>query len=193
MTMAKAKRRKPKRNTARHGSNPLPKSAVSLVVAPWDTGASGAANRVGMIVEDVGDVDPETGEVINPNKIRRVRRLSVAAMYLRAGHLTDRQAAAADVLLKAWEQKDRRPPAINEAKVDASPKADDRTVMVLERAMRYVAVARLVAQSWEPYVMHVARDDRHISSMPGYRKGGPYMDRLRKGLDDLADRLGRLW
>lgn len=163
---------------------------VTLTPCPWDMGADGPANRAMLVREERGEIDPKTGKVRNPNEVYGVRRISVAAQYMLDGHITKRQFAAADQLLKAWEQKDRRPPAINEAKVDSSPKPDDHTIIILDRAWKYAHVAMCIPAKYAAFIVHVARDDRHLSSMPGYRRDGTYMRRLSDGLDMLADNLG---
>lgn len=181
-------KRKPKlkSGTRQYGK---PKNAVSVAPCPWDMGADGPANRVGLVKENRGEVDHETGQRMKHNGVVGVRRLSVAGRYLAHGLLTRRQFEAADQLRKAWEQKDRSPPAIAEVKVDHSPKPDDRTAIIVDRATAYVRVSRFVPKQYAAYINHVARDDRHIGSMAGYRRK-VYMDRLRKGLDMLADNMG---
>lgn len=181
-------KKKPKR--AWRNQHTAGKSEVTIPAYPWDMGADGPANRAMLVREERGEVDPKTGKVRNPNEVYGVRRISVAAQYLLDGHITKRQFAAADQLLKAWEQKDRRPPAINEAKVDSSPKPDDHTIIILDRAWKYAHVAMCIPAKYAAFIVHVARDDRHLSSMPGYRRDGTYMRRLRDGLDMLADNLG---
>ena len=182
-------KRKTKRNRGGvKGAKAAPVSAVSLY-NPWDHGASGPANRKQLITEERGEMNIETGKIINPNNVTGVRRLSVAALYCRKGLLTTRQSAAAHKLLLAWEQKDRSPAAIQEAKVDHSPKPDDRTAMLVDRQMEYIKVSRHVPPQFAPFINWVARDDKHLTSMPGYRRT-VYMDRLRKGLDLMADNLG---
>ena len=171
------------------GPASAPASAVTLAVTAWDLGAAGSANRKQLITEERGELNVETGKIINPNGVTGVRRLSVASLYCRKGLLTTRQSAAAHKLLLAWEQKDRSPPAIQEAKVDHSPKPDDRTAMLVDRQMEYVKVSKHVPAKFAPFIHWVARDDKHLTSMPGYRRT-VYMHRLRTGLDLMADSLG---
>ncbi len=177
------------------GSAVAPKSMVSLAALPWDPspdwdhGATGAANQKQMMTEERGEVDPKTGKIKNPNGVTGARRLSVAQLYERKGLLTTRQSAAAHELLLAWEQKDRSPAAIQEAKVDHSPKPDDRTAMLVDRQMKYIKISVHIPPQFAPFINWVARDDKHLTSMPGYRRVA-YMDRLRKGLDLMADSLG---
>lgn len=182
-----------KKRALKHGSRqPQPRKPVTLPPAPWDMGATGpAANTPLRVVERRGDIDPETGKEINPNGIEGTRFLSVAELYFRRGKLTKRQFTAAELLAKAWEQKDRRPPAINGNRVDSSPKPDDRTAIIVDHVMAYVRIARHVPRRYAAFVNHVARDGKFLSSMPGYRKDGRYMDHLATGLDLLMDGLER--
>ena len=176
----KPKRKKPK------AENRTPYTPPST----WDRGTMGPANQARpKLVEGRGEIDPDTGEVINPNNVRGVRYLTVAGLYHARKLISDRQLRAADALRQAWEQKDRSPPAIQEVKVDHSPKPDDRTAMVVDRAMMYVKVSRHIPAKYAAFINHVARDDLHITSMAGYRRG-VYMDRLRLGLDAMADSMG---
>lgn len=186
--------RKRKRGNAK-GSAPAPKSAVSLAALPWnpnpdwDHGSTGSANQKQMMTEERGEMDPKTGKIKNPNGVTGARRLSVAQLYERKGLLTMRQSAAAHKLLLAWEQKDRSPAAIQVAKVDHSPKPDDRTAMLVDRQMEYIKTSSHIPHQFAAFINWVARDDRHLTAMPGYRRVA-YMDRLRKGLDLMADSLG---
>lgn len=68
---------------------------VSLAPSPWDFGATGPANRAGLEIEDAADIDPETGEVINPNNVKRARRASTADEGFAAGLLTKAHVMAA--------------------------------------------------------------------------------------------------
>lgn len=164
-----------------------PASAVSL--SSWDHGATGPANRHNLITEERGHMDEKTGKMVNPNGITGVKRLSMAQLYERRGLLTARQSAAAYRLLTAWEQKDRSPPAIQVAKVDHSPKPDDRTAMLVDRQMNYIKEARHVPRSHAKIINWVARDDQRLSAMPGIKfKAG--IEALRVGLDMMADSMG---
>lgn len=166
------------------------KPHTPAIPTEWDRGADGPAARARpQLVEGRGELNPKTGKVENPNNVRGVRYLTVAGLYHARGLISARQLRAADALRQAWEQKDRSPPAIQEAKVDHSPKPDDRTAMVVDRAMKYVRMSKHVPEKYAAFINHVARDDKHITSMPGYRRG-VYMDRLRLGLDEMADRMG---
>lgn len=140
-------------------------------------------------VEAAEWTDPETGKRVNPNGVKRARRQSVAQWYLARGYLTRRQADAAHQLLTAWERNQRTPPAIRKVQVDTTPKPDANIDITISRVSAYHSIARLVPPKYRAYVMHVARDDRHLTAMPGYRRV-VYMERLQAGLEQLADSLG---
>lgn len=140
------------------------------------------------IVEEAAETDPSTGKKVNPNGIKRTRRISVAEWYVRRGHLTKKQGDTAAKLLKAWERNHRSPPAIKEIQVDTSPKPDAHIAITIDRISKYHRIARSVPKKYQAYVFHVARDDRFLNAMPGYRSN-VFMDRLKAGLDILADKL----
>ena len=156
----------------------------------WDKGPDTPAARRMSVSESAGDIDPQTGKRVDPNAVRRRRRLCVAELYHRKGHITKRQFTAAMALLLAWERNQRGPAAIKEIQVDTSPKPDASIAITIDRISKYHAVARLIPKQYQAFVMHVARDNNHITSMPGYRRN-VHMDRLRKGLDALADGIER--
>lgn len=155
----------------------------------WDAGPDTPAARRMAIVEPAAEIDPATGSRINPNSVKRVRKISVCELYRRRGYLTKREADAADRLIKAWERNHRSPPAIKEIQVDHSPKPDAFIAIQIDRISKYTSIAKHVPNKYRPFVMHCARDDQHLMSMPGYRRNA-YMVRLKRGLGLLADGLG---
>lgn len=179
---------KRKRRTKPVSLASLPRQ-VAKPVPRGDMGPDTPMQRQGKVIEDVTHID-DNGEVQkSPNGMKRARRLTVADTYHRRGHLTKRQAEAAQTLLNAWECNFKSPPPSNGDRVDTFPKADQHITIKIDRISRYHQVARMVS-THRAFVMHVARDDLHLSSMPGYRRNGAYMTRLRDGLDALADALG---
>ena len=153
-----------------------------------DLGMKTPAAQAGAIIEDATWFDPDKGENVNPNGVKRARRLSVAETYERQGHLTKRQAEAAKTVLEAWEQNFRSPAPISGDRVDSSPKPDAHIAIQISRRSKYHQISKLIV-TYRPYVLHVARDDKFLTSLAGYRKDGRYMARLQEGLDALADRI----
>ena len=179
-----------KRPRLKNGTNPKakPKSEVTLPATTWDQGPDTPLQRSLKITEDVGRINPISGKMENPNEVRRTRRLSVAEYYQRNGILSQREAEAARKLLNAWERNQRRPPAIKEINVDSSPKPDHFIAVTIDRISAYRAIAKHVPRKYQAYVMQVGRDNHYLEAMPGFRDA--YFDRLKIGLEQLADNLG---
>lgn len=155
----------------------------------WDTGPNTQAQRRMKVVEDATWTDPETGKEVNPNGVRRARRLSVCETYRRQGLLSKRQASAAEAVLFAWERNQRTPPAIKKVNVDTSSKPDAHIAILIDRVSAYVWVIGKVPSDVRGLVEFVCRDDNFITALPGYRRSID-MQRLRVALDDLADEIG---
>lgn len=97
------------------------KKAVTLSAMPtsWDKGASGPANRKGLIEEPATEFDPVTGrEAPNPNGIKRNRRVDVVEEYAKAGMISRRELATATNLRSLAEGISARDP-LSAIKVDA--------------------------------------------------------------------------
>lgn len=143
----------------------------------WDMGASGPANRVGIVVERV--------EEPNPNGVRRARRIDMAEVYYRRGVLTRRQYLAAMMLRTAYEQTGKSPPAIKAVQVDSSPKPDQHIAILLDRMAIFATVFK-----------HVPAADRAILDrlcIQGTGPGKPYVGtRYRAGLALMASACERL-
>ena len=134
-------------------------------------------------------VDPETGKKVNPNGVKRVCKLSSAALYRSQGKLTPRQANAAEAVLFAWERNLRTPPAIKKVQVDVSSKPDAHIAILIDRVSAYAFVMSHVPRKGVDVVRHVARDDKRITTLPGYRRV-KHMELLRESLDAVADGIG---
>ena len=123
--MAKRKKRAAQR---RKGVSlaPVPQRVANRVTR-GDMGPDTPAQRQGKVVEDVTHVD-DNGEVKkSPNGMKRARRLSVAETYHRHGHLSKRQAEAAQRLLNAWECNFKSPPPSNgDTNASATPCVEPR-------------------------------------------------------------------
>lgn len=167
------------------------KKKVTVPKMPWDTGPNTLAQNYMRVIEDANYTDPETGKKVNPNGVRRARRIDWAELYHSKGVMTKRQLRAADALVMAWERTFRTPPAIKKVQVDVSPRPDAAISMQIDRVSKYHRLAKEIPKRSWPYVRHVVVDNRPLSSMA---KGGAqlarYMDRMKDGLDALADFLG---
>lgn len=159
----------------------------------WDHGQQTAAQNHLKVIEDAGEVDPKTGKRVNPNGVTRARRQSVLEHCYARGLITARQFTAGQVLAGAWQQNFRSPSVgLVQDRVDRSPKPDENVTVQIDRLSKYHRLSKLVV-TYRPLVLHVVCDDRFLSAMPGYTRGrsGVFMDRLRDGLDALADRMER--
>jgi hypothetical protein len=91
---------KPKRHLKKYSYQRNSSAPISLVALPWDMGANGQANRIGLHEEDATELDPATGKPIpNPNGVKRQRRLSEVEMAYKAGLINAGQYAAAKSLV----------------------------------------------------------------------------------------------
>lgn len=93
-----------KRAKLKHGTRVRAKTQVTLAPNPWDMGADGPANRIGLIEEAATEIDPETGkETPNPNNVRRFRKLSAAEEAQKKGALEQHHVTSAKELLSMSE------------------------------------------------------------------------------------------
>lgn len=171
--------------------------SVTLAVAPWDMGAAGPANRAGLEVEDAMDIDPETGEVRNPNGIKRARRVDMLGVWHRRGWISTAGYNAAEKLRDAFEATQRAPGWPDNDRVQSSPKPDHAVTIQIDRLSGYHAIARLILAGdvqiitacvldrggpdrvrdrvgRRPYIGETARD--------GYRHLSEALDRLAKAM-----------
>lgn len=153
----------------------------------WDFGTGTTAQRQDLLIEDAGEIDPKTGRRVNPNGVKRARRMWPAERYRRRGWLTERQYRALELLMLAWERTGRTQSAYGRIKVDQTPNPTAAIAVQIDRRSDYHRIARWVAGPYRAYVMWVGSGG-DIGAMPGYRAA--YMERLRKGADALADKLG---
>lgn len=175
----------------KHMGNKRKPKPVTLAECPWDTGPNTAAQRAGKVLEDATYTNEDTGEKVNPNNVRRARRIDVAESLRNRGKISDGGFKAASKLREVWEGTMRRPPAIKAVQVDSSPKPDQAIAMQIDRQSRFHAVARLVPQDDWPLIEHVVLANRSLTSL-GYRNARFTMGchRLSGALDSLADKLG---
>lgn len=160
-----------KRAKQRTFYSPTKSAAVSLAPPPWDMGATGQANQSGLEIEDAAEIDPETGEIINPNAIKRARRVDPLKNIHRRGLISTEGYSAAEKLRDAYEATQRTPGWPDNDQVDSSPKPDHAVTIQIDRLSKYYAIAR-----------HVHPLDRDIIAACVLDRHGP---------DAVRDRLGR--
>lgn len=150
----------------------------------WRDGGTrevGARSREAALVEPV----PEDA---NGRQYRR--RLSALERMQRRGALTPWQAAAGERLAEAWEATERSPSLdLAQERVDASPRPDQRTLILMEAQHRYAKLAEVVPPAAWPVVFRVACLGVALPRRDG-RQARRALDLLRLGLDALALHLG---
>lgn len=156
----------------------------------WDAGPNTAAQKAGKVVEDVTETDPTTGKRVNPNGVKRARRIDMIESYHKRGRVTDRQMRAALKLREAYEATLRGPAAIKEIQVDSSPKPDQHVAITIDRMSKFIAISRHIPQPYAGIVEHVAIHNRSVGSMYRGRLHSKGVLLLREGLDRLADAMG---
>lgn len=170
------------------------RNRVVLAAMPWDHGAMGAANRIGLVVEERGEVDPATGKITNPNKVTGVRRVDLLDFWNGRGSITTGGMNAAKVLRAAYEQTMRAPPALpDNDRVQSSPKPDHAIDIQVERISRFAKLMRLVADDDREIVTVCVLDGGHPARVYGAVRTREGFDHLREALDRLHDAMSRAY
>lgn len=168
------------------------RKGVSLPKPEWDMGTGTQAQRAGLVIEDARWWDEERQKWVNPNGVKRARRVNLCETYHRKGWLTARQFSASEALVKAWEATMKSPPAIKKVQVDTFPKPDAHVAILIDRISRFHGVMGKVAIGDRSLIAHVVLDNRVPTTHPDYAhcKGRRYregVDALAVALDALAD------
>lgn len=167
----------------------------------WDTGATGpAAMARERVVEDAFDVDPETGDVVNPNGIRRIRIVDMLEVWHKKSIITTAGFNFAVKLRDAFEATGRAPGWPDNDRVQSSPKPDHAVAIQIDRMSRFHAVARFVSQEDRPLISYFVLRDRSDGlrrEMEGTRYKaalaalGPALDRCAAAMDQPS-RIARM-
>ena len=165
-----------------------PVAHVSLAPMPWDHGATGLANRAGLVVEERGETDPQTGKVTNPNRVTGVRRVDMIEVYRKRGWISERGAQAAVKLRLAWlaTEKGTCAPFMRE-RVDSSPKPDAAIGIQIDRLSKLIRLGSVIPLHDKRIVECVAYHGAGIGSLPEYR--GMRHDKGKVHLAEAFDRL----
>lgn len=155
---------------------------ITIPVTPWDMGAAGPANRIGLVTEERGEINPATGKRENPNGVRGVRRETWAWRYLRAGKLSQEQWIAAAQLRDASEGLVAVDP-LAAILIDRRLPGDPQAARVDGRA-RYRAMMAVAPKASHPVIERVVIADLAVWSRGG-REMDRHLDRLREGLDAI--------
>lgn len=186
----KAKRKAARLSAAARGGHGNSK-AGRISLAEWDMGATGPANRRGLVVEAAADLDLETGKVINPNGVMRARRVDMLEIWHKRGVISTSGFNAAEKLRDAFEATERAPGWPDNDRVQSSPKPDHAVSIQIDRLSRYHEIARHV-RSQDRTIIDACVLHRGAPTSIGY-KGRRYqegLDRLRDALDHLASSMG---
>lgn len=171
------------------------KRKQEVTVPPlWDHGATGPANRIGLVIETRGDLDPATGKQINPNGVTGARRRDLLEFWHRRGTISTEGWNAAEKLRDAYEATHRGPAALpDNDRVQSSPKPDQAITIMIDRISDFTALMKLVASEDREIISRCVLDGAHPGRLPQYR-GERYrlgFDHLRAALDRLAQRIAR--
>lgn len=181
----KAKRKNIQRATRRQ-------CHVTLPASPWDHGATGPANRIGLRIEERGEVDPATGKVTNPNGVTGARRVDMLEIYHKRGVISARGHAAGKMLRDAWERTEvgTCAPWLRE-RVDSSPKPDEAVTVQIDRLSALVRITKLVHPNDAGILHCVCALGVGLAHLPEYRglRHDAGKAHLHDALERLADRI----
>lgn len=177
-------KRKPKAKIPRKASA----APITMPEVPWDMGATGPANQVGLVTEERGEVDLATGERINPNRVFGKVRMPMFMRMLRQGRIDASHAAAAERLYAAWAGHPTRDPlAAFGNRVDGGG-CDDANVTRIDRQREFFQLKAMVPAKCWPVVEHVVIEDKSIRSMAGCSHAEAFavqLGRLTMGLEAI--------
>lgn len=174
--------------------------AVTLSTMPseWDMGATGQANRIGLVQEDATELDPKTGKPMpNPNGVKRMRRVDMLEVWHRKGIISTAGFNAAERLRDALEATQRSAGWPDNDRVQSSPKPDHAVTIQIDRLSKFHGINRLVPRDDQPIInacvfnraspMAVTINGTRPYRGAGYQRG---LDHLRDALDRLAKAMG---
>ena len=183
-----------KRVKLKHGTRVRAKTQVTLAPNPWDMGADGPANRIGLIEEAATEIDPETGkEQPNPNNVKRARRVDMLEVWHRRGWITTAGFNAAEKLRDAFEATQRAPGWPDNDRVQSSPKPDHAVTIQIDRLSKYHVIARLILAA-DMQIIAACVLDRHGPERVRDKRGHRIYagENMRAGYQHLCDALDRL-
>lgn len=192
--MAKTKSRKlaRQRKQSLAGVMARRKGRVTMQESPWDHGATGQANRRGLVIEQRGDIDPDTGETINPNGITGARRIDLLQYWHKRGSISTGGYNAAVMLRDAFEATMRSKPCLpDNDRVQSSPKPDHAVTIQIDRISRYEKLARHVHPQDKQLISACVLDGQHPSRIYGALRTREGLAHLREALDRLSDAMSR--
>lgn len=188
MSKAKARRKALKAVNASRAARMRGK----VTLPQWDHGAMGQANRIGLVVEERADVDPETGKRVNPNGVTGARRVDMLEVYHKRGVISARGYMAGLHLRQAWLKTEmgQCSPFAREA-VDTSLKLDATMAVMVDRISSYKKANSFTSAGDSSILSVVICSGASVGSIKEYR-GEMHevgLVHLRDAMDRLADRM----
>ena len=164
----------------------------------WDMGATGQANRIGLLQEPATELDPTTGRAMpNPNGVKRMRRVDMLEIWHKKGVISTAGYNAAEKLRDAFEATQRAPGWPDNDRVQSSPKPDHAVTIQIDRLSRYHQISKHIHSEDQPIIsacvldraspMAVVIGGRKPYRGAGYQAG---LEHLRDALDRLAHAMG---
>lgn len=143
------------------------------------------------VTEDAEFFDEETGEAVNPNGVKRARRIDLVEHYHRKGVIDRRQMLAGLALRVAFEGTQRTAPAIKKVQVDSTPKPDQHVEIMIDRISRFADIYEGMNPGDREVLDCVVLNNSTPAWLKKYR-GPRYrvgIERMQEALSKLADRL----
>ncbi len=169
---------------------------ITIATTPWDLGAAGPANRANLTVEDAAEIDPETGKVVNPNGLKRARRVDMLEVWHRRGTISTAGYNAAEKLRDAYEATGKSPGWPDNDRVQSSPKPDHAVTIQIDRLSAFAALMARVCNGDRAIVWHCILEG-HAPTTVVINRRKPYaldnaagMAHVREALDRLAAAMG---
>lgn len=171
-----------KRAKLKHGTRIRAKTQVTLAPNLWDMGADGPANRIGLVKDERGEINPVTGKRENPNNVWGVKRETWAQRYMRAGHLSKEQWYVAVNLRDASEG--RVTVDVLAAIFIDKPGGSDPQAARVDARKAFRDMMAVAPKATHPVLERVVVEDQSI----WWHSGGGrvrHFERLREGLDAI--------
>lgn len=169
--------------------------APSIAASPWDHGATGPANRHGLVIEERGEVDPKTGRRQNPNGVTGARRVDMLEVYHRRGWISDAGYDAAVRLRNAWLRTEMgRGQVWSFDRVDGGGSVRETVEVQIDRISALVRLSDAISDGDRRIIECVAFDGTGIGALREYRgrRHQSGVAAMREALDRLAERMDAL-
>ena len=166
-----------------------------MPTADWDHGAMGAANRVGLVVEGRGEINPRTGKAENPNGVTGVRRVDMLEVYFRRGAISVEGYNAGERLRAAWLRTEMGLGAkwISD-RVDGCAGFQSALSVQIDRVSALARLSRAIGDGDRRIIGVVVYDGGGIGALPEYRgrRHQAGLVAMHDALDRLAERMEAL-